>query len=77
MSQLSAVDGAVEYNFGRSVAVSKDESTIMVGASGNDFNTTITYSGAAYLFRITNLDNNYDVGDNDYRIYTNGKICCG
>jgi hypothetical protein len=54
MAQLFAVHGAVEYNFGRSVAVSKDGSTIMVGASGNDFNTTITDSGAAYLFRITN-----------------------
>jgi uncharacterized membrane protein len=53
-TQLLAADGAEGDTFGRSVSISKDASTIVVGANLVDFNTTIIDSGAAYLFRTTN-----------------------
>jgi hypothetical protein len=54
MTRLSAADGAENDCFGNSVAMSKDASTIVVGASSDNV-FTITKSGAAYLFRATNL----------------------
>jgi hypothetical protein len=54
VTRLVAADGSAGDEFGRSVAISKDASTIVVGASGADYNTSITNSGAAYLFGITN-----------------------
>jgi hypothetical protein len=49
-TQLFAVDGVDDDNFGTSVAISKDASTIVVGADFDDFNDSIIDSGAAYLF---------------------------
>jgi hypothetical protein len=49
MTQLLATDGAAGDEFGYSVSISKDASTIVVGAANNDF------SGSAYLFHITNM----------------------
>jgi hypothetical protein len=54
MAQMSAADGAEYDVLGTSVSIAKDASTIVVGASGVDFNTNITNSGAAYLFQIIN-----------------------
>jgi hypothetical protein len=54
MTQLLAADGADNDGFGASATISKDASTIVVGAVGVDFNTNIANSGAAYLFQITN-----------------------
>jgi hypothetical protein len=51
MTRLTASDGVAEDNFGTSVSISKDASTIVIGADGYDVNTTITNAGAAYLFR--------------------------
>jgi hypothetical protein len=48
MTQLLAVDGAAGDHFGISVSISKDETSIVVGAYGVDSN-----SGAAYLFQTT------------------------
>jgi hypothetical protein len=56
ITQLLAADGANSDYFGKSVAISKDASTIVVGAYWDDFSdstTTTTDSGAAYLFRAT------------------------
>jgi hypothetical protein len=50
VSQLTASDGATGDYFGVSVAISKDASNIVVGASDKDYNTNTTGSGAAYLF---------------------------
>jgi hypothetical protein len=46
-----AADGLAYDNFGSSVSISKDASQIGVGAYFQDYNSTITNSGAAYLFR--------------------------
>jgi hypothetical protein len=54
MAQLLPVDGLPGDHFGRSVSISKDASTIVVGSEYNDFSTTITNSGAIYLFLHTN-----------------------
>jgi hypothetical protein len=54
MTQLLAADGLAEDNFGTSVSISKDASTIVVGAGYGDLEKTIPNSGAAYLFRTTN-----------------------
>jgi hypothetical protein len=54
MTRLLAADGAAGDQFGTSVSISKDASTIVVGAEGDDFNTRRTDIGAAYIFRITN-----------------------
>jgi hypothetical protein len=54
MTQLLAADGAAEDWFGISVSISKDASTIVVGADWVDFNSNITNSGAAYMFRNIN-----------------------
>jgi hypothetical protein len=51
IAQLMASNGANGDHFGRSLSISKDAYTIVVGAEKNDYNTTITKSGAAYLFR--------------------------
>jgi hypothetical protein len=51
IAQLMASNGANGDHFGRSVSISKDAYTIVVGAEKNDYNTAITKSGAAYLFR--------------------------
>jgi hypothetical protein len=50
MTQLLAADGGAGARFGFSVAISKDATQIVVGAYWDDFNTTTTDSGAAYLF---------------------------
>jgi hypothetical protein len=52
-ARLTANDAAEEDYFGISVAISDDASTIVVGAKGVDWNTTIKNSGAAYMFRMT------------------------
>jgi hypothetical protein len=52
VAQLLAVDGAAGDQFGTSVSISKDASTIVVGADYKDYDSTITDSGAAYLFLI-------------------------
>jgi hypothetical protein len=52
MTQLTATDGKPSDNFGSSVAISKDASTIVVGARDGDSSDTPD-SGAAYLFRTT------------------------
>jgi hypothetical protein len=52
MTQLLAADGVAGDNFGRSVAISKDASTIVVGADYVDSSASITDSGAAYLFQV-------------------------
>jgi hypothetical protein len=54
MTQLLAANGAEYDNFGSSVSISKDASTIVVGADWVDFDSTITQSGAAYMFRTLN-----------------------
>jgi hypothetical protein len=54
MTQLLASDGAADDWFGRSVSISKDASTIVVGAYYVNFNSNITDSGAAYMFRNIN-----------------------
>jgi hypothetical protein len=54
MTQLLASDGAESDFFGISVSISKDASTIVVGAYYVDFNSNITDSGAAYMFRNIN-----------------------
>jgi hypothetical protein len=56
VTQLLAADGAPGDNFGRSVDISKNASTIVVGANSDDFSdstTTATNSRAAFLFRAT------------------------
>jgi hypothetical protein len=50
---LYAADAAINDRFGASVAISKDASTIVVGAYLDDFSGSINNSGAAYLFRAT------------------------
>jgi hypothetical protein len=55
MARLTAADGADGDNFGTSVAISKDASTIVVGADFDDFNDSITNSGAVYLFRTNSI----------------------
>jgi hypothetical protein len=67
MSQLLSDDGVEYDNFGTSI--SKDASTIVVGANFANFHRMITDSGAAQY------DNIGDDDDNDNGIYTNGKIC--
>jgi hypothetical protein len=52
MTQLTATDGKPFDDFGSSVAISKDASTIVVGARFGD-SSDIPNSGAAYLFRTT------------------------
>jgi hypothetical protein len=52
MKQLTATDGKPDDYFGSSVAISKDASTIVVGARFGD-SSDIPNSGAAYLFRTT------------------------
>jgi hypothetical protein len=54
MTRLVAADGATNDLFGMSVSISKDASTIVVGAFYDDSTTNITDSVAAYLFRNTN-----------------------
>jgi hypothetical protein len=54
MTRLLAADGEPNSSFGRSVSISKDASTMVVGAYLVDFNDTIPDSGAAYLFRTSN-----------------------
>jgi hypothetical protein len=54
MAQMSSADGAEYDVFGTSMTIAKDASTVVVGASGVDFNTNITNSGSAYLFQIIN-----------------------
>jgi hypothetical protein len=51
VAELRAADGAEGDNFGVSVSISKDASTIVVGADFYDYNSTIINSGAAYLFQ--------------------------
>jgi hypothetical protein len=53
LTRLLATDGAVDDGFGTSVSISKDAVAIVVGTAYDDFNTTFTDSGAAYLFLIT------------------------
>jgi hypothetical protein len=57
MARLLAADGAPFDYFGEAVSISDDASTIVVGADWHDFNSTIVDSGAAYMFRMTNLTN--------------------
>jgi hypothetical protein len=52
ITSLLAADGEDGDDFGRSVAVSKDASTIVVGADYDDFNASTTDSGCAYLFQL-------------------------
>jgi hypothetical protein len=47
MTQLLSEDGAWFDSFGESVPVSKNASTIVVGAGGVDFGTDIPDTGAA------------------------------
>jgi hypothetical protein len=54
MMQLLASDGAADDHFGISMSISKDASTIVVGANLVDFNSNVTNSGAAYMFRNIN-----------------------
>jgi hypothetical protein len=54
LTQLLAADGAERDEFGISVSISIDASTIVVGAEYVDFNSTIIDSGAAYMFRAIN-----------------------
>jgi hypothetical protein len=54
VTRLLAADGASSDLFGSSVSISKDATTLVVGATRVDFNTSIVDSGAAYMFRITN-----------------------
>jgi hypothetical protein len=48
---LIAADGADFDQFGFSLAMSRDASTIVVGALSDDFGASTTDSGSAYLFR--------------------------
>jgi hypothetical protein len=52
VAQLLASDGAAGDRFGISVSISKDASTVVVGADYKDYDSTITDSGAMYLFRM-------------------------
>jgi hypothetical protein len=54
LTQLLASNGTGGDYFGKSVSISKDASTIVVGADFADFNSTITDSGAAYIFQAIN-----------------------
>ena len=49
MTRLSAVDGAANDLFGKSVALSSDGTTLLIGANGKDINNLNT-QGAAYVF---------------------------
>jgi hypothetical protein len=51
MNQLLAANGVDGDSFGRSVAISKDASTIVVGADLVDSSDGKTSSGAAYIFQ--------------------------
>jgi hypothetical protein len=51
MTQLLPADSKELDYFGSSVSISKDASTIVVGATDVDINSTIYSSGAAYMFR--------------------------
>jgi hypothetical protein len=53
VAQLTAADGAPGDDFGTSASISKDGSTIVVGAVAGDFNASVLDTGAAYLFRTT------------------------
>jgi hypothetical protein len=54
MARLLAADGSAMNLFGYSVSISRDASTIVVGAIFGDFSANLTETGAAYLFHITN-----------------------
>jgi hypothetical protein len=55
MTRLLADDGMANHhdNFGVSVSISNNTSTIVVGAPYHDYNTTLQGTGAAYLFQLT------------------------
>jgi hypothetical protein len=54
VTRLVATDGGVDDSFGSSLTISKDASTIVVGSSFYDFNSSLTDSGAAYMFQKSN-----------------------
>jgi hypothetical protein len=56
VNKLIAEDGAANDSFGTSVAISKDASTIVVGADLADFSEEIVDSGAMYLFSPTKVN---------------------
>jgi len=53
-TKLLASDGASDDDFGKSVSISSDGSTAIVGAHGDDDNGS--YSGSAYIFDIDGPD---------------------
>jgi N-acetylglucosamine kinase-like BadF-type ATPase len=53
-SKLLASDGASDDDFGKSVSISSDGTTALVGANGDDDNGT--FSGSAYIFNIDSQD---------------------
>ena len=53
-TKLLASDGASDDDFGKSVSISSDGTTALIGANGDDDNGT--FSGSAYIFNIDSQD---------------------
>jgi hypothetical protein len=79
MAGLLAADGYDGDNFGVSLTISKDASTIVVGAPGHDVVKSIGYlpnAGCVYLFRTT--DSSMTTTETTTVVWTQSKkICCG